>query len=106
MPLILPAFVPSSQGPCVDLPLCPHCLGPRPHKLSAVLKLSRVHKRLVKITGEQDYFMLLVTPAQAIKSVPTQGWGLRWPGSQALCNPLIRAPCAPGPGAAGPLAWP
>lgn len=74
------------------LPLCPPCLGSRPHKLSVVLRLSRVHKCLVKIAGEQEYFMLVATPAQAIKSVPTEGRGLRWLSSQALCKPLIRVP--------------
>lgn len=72
-PSDLPAFVPSSQGPCADLPLCPHCLGTQPQELSAVPKWFWVCKCLVKIPGEQDHFMLLVTPAQAMKSVLAQG---------------------------------
>lgn len=35
---------------------------------------------------------MLDPPAQAIKSVPTQGWGLWGPGLQALCKTLIRDP--------------
>lgn len=68
-------WCPSSQGPCADLPLCPHCLGSQPHKPSAVTRLSWVHKCPVKIHGEQEDFMLVATPAQAIKSVPARGWG-------------------------------
>lgn len=68
-------WCPSSQGPCADLPLCPHCLGSQPHKPSAVPRLSWVHKCPVKINGEQEDFMLVATPAQAIKSVPARGWG-------------------------------
>lgn len=75
-PQCFPSLCPASWGPCADLPLCPHCLLSRPHKPSVVLRLSRVHEGLVNIAGEQEYFMLVATPAQAIKSVPTQRWGL------------------------------
>lgn len=78
---------PLSQGLCADLPLCPHCLLSQLHKPSVVLRLSRVHKCLVKIAGEQEHFMLVATLAQTIKPVPTQGWGLLWFCSQALCTP-------------------
>lgn len=100
-----PPLCSASRGPCADLPLCPHCLLSRPHKPSVVLRLSRVHEGLVNIAGEQEYFMLVATPAQAIKSVPTQRWGLSWLSSRALCTPDqglcagSAVPSAPSPGA-------